>query len=97
MRVSIRSVKNAYCKNCLNSDLFFSPCRYLLEDWSGSIMTSLCPVATHSATSRQNSSVSNSAWDGSSVLIKVCGWGGGGGEEGLKRGESLGFPLLENT
>lgn len=34
-------------------------------------MTSLCPVATRSATTQQISSVNESPWDGSSVLIKV--------------------------
>lgn len=34
-------------------------------------MSSLSPVATQSATSKQNATVSNSAWDGSSTLIKV--------------------------
>ena len=43
--------------------------RYKLEDWSGSIMASLRPVATRSATSRQASSVSDDY--SRTVLIKV--------------------------
>ena len=46
--------------------------RYMLQDWSGSILSSMCPVATRSATTRQNSNVNECTWDGNSIL-KVCG------------------------
>ena len=54
--------------------------RYILEDWSGSIMTSLRPVATKSASSKGNV-VNDSHWGGEAVLTSkvrdcgvVCGW-----------------------
>lgn len=46
--------------------------RFVLEDWSGSIMSSLRPVSTKSATSRQ-SSVTADQWDGRNVLIRMEG------------------------
>ena len=55
----------------LSLSLSLSPTlsRYKLEDWSGSIMASLRPVATRSATSRQASTVSDDY--NRTVLIKV--------------------------
>lgn len=45
--------------------------RFLLEDWSGSILSSLRPMATQSANTRQSSVVTEGHWEGRAVYISV--------------------------
>ena len=66
-------------------------CRYMLQDWSGSLVTSLCPVATRSASSRQNSNVNECSWDGNSVLkVRFMRGRVGADEGGILGGGVLG-------
>ena len=53
----------------IEADIFRQ--RYLLEDWSGSIMSSLRPISTRSDVSRHMSTTGDS-WDARPTLVKVC-------------------------